>query len=337
MSERLRWGVLGTARIAEEVFNGAVQGSRTGELHAVASRDGEKARAWAERFGFRQVYGTYEDLLADEGVEAVYIPLPNSLHARWAIAAARAGKHILCEKPAGVNAAEAEQMVAAAREAGVLFVENFAFRFHPQSLKLRQLLDGGAIGQVREVEVSFRFRMEDPSGNVRMVPGLGGGAAYDLGCYMVAFSRFVFDREPVSVLAFADPHPRYQVDTAFAGVLDFGEGRVATFATSFDVPGGQQARILGTEGEIFLPAPTHPRRAQDVILVKRRRPGSSQPEEETIATPVIEPFTAVIDNLGECIREGGTPLLPAEDAIAQARVLDAALASAREGRRVWLA
>lgn len=336
MAGRIRWGVLGCADIAEKVFNGAVQASQTGELYAVASRNLEKARTWQERFGFQKVYGSYAELLEDGQVDAVYIPLPNALHKEWTVAAARAGKHVLCEKPAGLTAAEVDEMVAAAREAGVYLVENFAFRFHPQSLRLRELLDGGAIGQVLGVEASFTFRMDQRSQNVRLVPELGGGAAYDLGCYPIAFSRFVFNGEPVSVLAYGDLHPQFQVDMTSAALLDFGEGRTATVYTSFQVPGGQRARILGTDGEIVLPAPYHPRRPDDVILLRRHRPGSSEPEEERISSGVIEPFTAVVDNLGASIRGQAAPLLAAEEAIAQARVVDAVLQSAREGRRIRL-
>src|SRR5690554_6492248 len=332
----VRWGVLGCAAIAEKVFNGAVQASQTGELHAVASRDLERARQWQERFGFRKAYGSYEALLQDPEVEAVYIPLPNALHREWTLAAVQAGKHVLCEKPAGLTAAEVEAMVAGARQAGVLFAENFAFRFQPQSVRLRELLDQGAIGQVLGLEASFTFRMEERSGDIRLAPALGGGAAYDLGCYPIAFARFVFGREPRSVLAFGDLHPQFQVEMTSAGVLDFGEGRTAAFFTSFEVPGGQRARILGTEGEILLPAPYHPRREDHVIILRRYRPGRSEPEEERIATPVVEPFTAAVDNLGRAIRGQEAPLLPAEDAIAQARVLDAVLQSARDGARVWL-
>lgn len=336
MAGRIRWGVLGCAGIAERVFNNAVQASRTGELYAVASRNLEKARAWQERFGFQKIYGSYAALLQDGLVDAVYIPLPNALHKEWTLAALRAGKHVLCEKPAGLTAAEVEEMVAAAREAGVHLVENFAFRFHPQSLRLRELLDGGAIGQVLGVEASFTFRMEDRTQNVRLVPELGGGAAYDLGCYPIAFSRFVFNREPVSVLAHAELHPQFRVDMTAAGLLDFGDGRTAVFFTSFEVPGEQRARILGTGGEILLPAPYHPRRPEDVIILRRYRPGSSELEEERISAAVLEPFTAVVDNLGAAIRGEAEPLLSAEDAIAQARVLDAVFQSAREGRRIRL-
>ncbi|HEY8530870.1 MAG TPA: Gfo/Idh/MocA family oxidoreductase, partial [Limnochorda sp.] len=183
---------------------------------------------------------------------------------------------------------------------------------------------------------AFTFRMEERTHNVRLVPELGGGAAYDLGCYPIAFSRFVFNREPVAVLAQAELDPQFRVDMTAAGLLDFGGGRTAVFYTSFEVPGEQRARILGTRGEILLAAPYHPRRPEHVILLRRYRPESPEPEEERISAGVLEPFTAAVDNLGAAIRGEAELLLPPEDAIAQARVLDAVFQSAREGRRVRL-
>jgi xylose dehydrogenase (NAD/NADP) len=338
------WGVIGCGRIAREVFNNAVCNSKTGKLHAVASRNMEKAQEIRRQFGFQKAYEGYSALLNDKEVDAVYIALPNKYHAEWAIAAANAGKHILCEKPATMNSAECEKVVAAAEEAGVFFIENFAFLFHPQSFKLRHLLDKEVIGEVISVDVSLRFKVRNllriSKDNIRLQPNMGGGAAMDLACYMIAFSRFVFNREPISVLAYGDLNSQLKIDMTSNGILDFGNGRTATFSTSFETPGGQRGHIFGTNGEIFITSPIHPRKSEDTIVVKRVVPGAKgirdDYEEEVIHTQVVEPFISIIDYLGDSILNGNTHLLSSKDAICNMKVLDACIKSAREGSRIWL-
>lgn len=341
----INWGVIGCGRIAREVFNNAVCNSKTGELYAVASRSIEKAQEIKSKFGFKKTYGSYSALLNDKEVDAVYIALPNKYHAEWAIAAAKAGKHILCEKPATMNAAECEKVVAAAEEAGVFFIENFAFRFHPQSFKLRQLLDKGVIGEVISVEESMRFKVKNllriSKENIRLKPNMGGGAAMDLTSYMIAFSRFVFNREPTSVLAYENLNSQLKVDMASNGILDFGNGCTATFSTSFETPGGQRGHIFGTNGEIFISSPLHPRKSEDTLVVKKIVPGAKgirdEYEEEVVHSQVIEPFISIIDYLGEGIlNNGDSDLLSAKDALCNMKVLDACIKSAREGSRIWL-
>lgn len=340
----INWGVIGCGRIAREVFNDAVLGSKTGELYAIASRSIEKAQEIKNQFGFQKAYGSYNALLNDKKVDVVYIALPNNYHAEWAIAAANAGKHILCEKPATMNAAECEKVVAAAEKAGVFFLENYSFRFHPQSFKLRQLLDKGVIGEVISVDESMHFKVRNllriSKENIRLKLNMGGGVAMDAACYMIAFSRFVFNREPVSVLAYGDLNPQLKIDMTSNGILDFENGRTATFTTSYETPGGQSAHIFGANGEIFLSAPLHPRKYEDTIIVKKIVPAAKgwrdEYEEEIIHSQLVEPFISIIDYLGESILNGNTYLLYSKDAVCNMKVLDACIKSAREGCRIWL-
>src|SRR3954447_13087611 len=184
----VRWGVLSTANIGRRAVLPAIQRSRNGELVAVASRDADKARAFAADLGIPRAYASYEQLLADPEIEAVYIPLPNSMHREWTIKAAQAGKHILCEKPLGLNAAECAEMDAAARQNGVLLMEAFMYRFHPQTERVIQLIRQGAIGHPRLIHAAFTFRLSNPA-NIRLQSDLGGGSLMDVGCYCVNVSR----------------------------------------------------------------------------------------------------------------------------------------------------
>lgn len=338
-TRRIRWGVLGCARIARILFNAAAQESRTGTLQAIASRDRAQADSWVEEYGYRTAYGSYGALLEDGDVDAVYIPLPNHMHAEWAIACAEAGKHVFCEKPVAMNAAEAERMMRAAEQAGVVFVENFSFRFHPRTARVREIIDSGSLGEVRSLVVSFHNKMRRGD-NIRYLPEMGGGVAMDLGAYAIAYSRFVYGCEPVSVIASAAMDPVYGVDMSFNGVLDFGGGRMATFATSFETRGWQHARILGSEAELTLRTPMHPRTDLDTTIIKHEKVAASGAtridEEEMIETPIVEPFTAVVDNIGDHLIAGVPLMLSPADAIANMRAIDACRQSAREGRAINL-
>ena len=191
----LRWGLLGTARINRMVIP-PLRASAGNRLVAVASRDLARARGYAQEWGIERAHGAYEALLADPGIDAVYIPLPNHLHAEWTIPAARAGKHVLCEKPLALTVAEVDAMGAAAREGGVVLAEAFMYRHHPQTLKVKELVDAGAIGPVRFVRGTFSFPLTRP-GDVRLQPEWGGGCLWDVGCYPLSFTRFVLGREPL--------------------------------------------------------------------------------------------------------------------------------------------
>ena len=337
---RIRWGIMGCAKIAEMLFNQAVKDSSTGELYAIASRDEHRAQEWKNRFGFRKAYGSYRALLEDEDVNTVYIALPNHLHSEWAIEAARSGKNILCEKPAAMNVQETVAIVDAAVRNKVLFTENFAFRFHPRTTQIRKLIDEGVIGQVKSLLVSLHNVTPRSRAEIRYQREAGGGAAMDLGSYTVAFSRFIFGKEPMFVVAHQSIDAEFGVDISFNGILDFGDGGTATFATGFQNPGWQAARILGSDGEIFVRTPFHPRVPNDVTVLKRERMQAAGTvridEEESIKAPIIEPFLCVAENIGRVLRGEADLLLPGKESIANMRALEACVTSAIEGRRISL-
>ena len=255
MSERLRWGVLGgTSWIARDAIMPGIRKSRNGQLVAMASRDPAEAR---RRYGDEPGVMTmdYDQLLADPSVDAIYIPLPNSMHAEWAIRAAEAGKPVLCEKPLGLDAAEVARMFAAFERAGVLLMESFMYRFHPQHARVRAIIDSGVIGDVLEVRSHLSNNMMSPPDpkNVRMIPQLGGGVLLDMGCYVVSSSRMVMQAEPLSVRGWQKMDDRFGVDVAGGAVLEFPGGRMAVVSCSFETTGLGHYSIIGRHGMIEVP------------------------------------------------------------------------------------
>jgi len=338
MSKKVRWGVLGTARIARILFNGAVQQSKTGTLYGIASRDQEKAEQWKTDFAFEKTYVSYDDLIADPNIDAVYIPLPNNLHKEWCIKAANAGKHIFCEKPIAMNAEEVIEIKKAVEQNNVLFAENYSFRYHPQSFELKKIIESGKIGEVKNVVCSFHNHMKKRDTNIRLFPEMGGGVLMDLGSYMVSLSRYVFGAEPVSVIGHGVIDEKFGVDMTFNGIMDFSNGKTATFATSFDNPGWQYLRVLGTEGELVLTTPLHPRGEYDGIHIRKEMVGNSGAtrtfSDEHITLPFLEPFSAVVDAFGDAVNGKGS--LDISDSLNNMRVLDALKKSSDTGSRVIL-
>lgn len=254
MSRRLRFGVLSTANIGRNQVNPAIQASRNAELVAVASRDAERARRFAEQGGIARHHGSYEALLDDSEIDAVYIPLPNSMHREWAIRAAEKGKHILCEKPLATTAADCREMQAAANANRVVLMEAFMYRFHPRTEKLLQLAADGTIGEIRVIRSAFTFKLLRAD-NIRFFPELGGGALFDLGCYCVDASRRIARSEPVEAQAFAEWNER-GVDTQLTGALRFANGVVAHFDCSFKMERREFVEAGGVDGAIASPSET---------------------------------------------------------------------------------
>ena len=320
----MRWGVISTARINELVLAGAASTDRL-DVVAVASRDQERAAAYAHVHGIDRAYGSYEALLADPDVEAVYISLPNSLHVEWSIRALEAGKHVLCEKPLTRHAAEAERAFDAAERSGCLLMEAFMWRHNPQTARLLELIAEGAIGEVRIVRAGFGFSLDDLQ-NVRMRGELEGGALMDVGCYCVSAARLLCG-EPVrahaeQVLGGED------VDVVFAGVLGFDAGVVAHLDCALVLSPRDELVVLGERGSIRLADPWHCRRP----VIELERGGSS----ETIAVPTANSYALELENLSAAIRGEGAPLLGREDAVGQARAIEALYASAQGQRSVAL-
>jgi predicted dehydrogenase len=247
---KLRWGILGCARISRRGLIPGIRGSKTGELTAIASRDVDRAKSWAEEFAIPKAYGIYEEVLADPAIDAVYIPLPNELHRPWVEAAASAGKHVLCEKPLALDAAEARATAAFCRSKGVLLMEAFMWRHQPRTLELRKRIAEGLIGELRLVRSSFSFPID--AGDWRLDPARGAGALWDVGCYGVSTARLFAGGEPSKVRAaarFLAP----KVDMTLAAVLEFPNGVIGTVDCSFEQPLRCSNELVGSKGVIEVP------------------------------------------------------------------------------------
>jgi predicted dehydrogenase len=318
------WGFLSTARINRLVLAGARQSDRVAVV-AVASRDQARADEYARANGIERAFGSYEALLADPAVEAVYISLPNSLHVEWSIRALEAGKHVLCEKPLSRRPAEVERAFAAADRAGRYLSEAFMYRHNPQTRRLEELVAEGAVGRLRLVRAAFSFPLRDER-NVRLDPALDGGALMDVGCYCVSGAR-VLAGEPERVFG-EQVTGASGVDTLFAGTLRFPGHVVGQLDCAFTLPGRDELEAIGDEGSIFVDDPWHCRRP---VLLVRREGG-----EEAVRIEPVDSYRLELENLSDAIRGRAQPLLGREDALGQARAIDALYRSAEEGRPVYL-
>lgn len=321
MADRLRWGILSTARIGVRRVIPALQRSRTGIAVAIASRDLTRARDVAAQFQIPRAHGSYEALLADPEIDAIYNPLPNTLHPEWTIRAAQAGKHVLCEKPLAIDAAQAQTMVDACRKAGVLLQEAFMYRFHPQIAELRRRVTAGTVGVPWLVRSAFTFAVGRDD-DIRLNPTLGGGGLLDVGCYCVNVSRLLLG-EPKAVAASAVFER--DVDVRLSGMLTFAAG-TALFDCGLRLPSRQFCEVVGTDGAITLSRPFQPEEDPAMLLVRRGG------QEERIEIPGTNQYTLMLDQMGTCILEGQRPQFPAEDAVANMRLLDAARVSAKSGQ-----
>ena len=325
MSDRkLRWGVISTANIGRRAVNPAIQASKNGELVAVASRHADAARSFADEMNIPETHGSYADLLADEAVDAVYIPLPNSLHRDWAIRAAEAGKHVLCEKPLGLTERECREMGAAADANGVTFMEAFMYRFHPRTEKVLQLIRDGVIGDLKMIHSAFTFRLSHP-GNIRLNPDLGGGALMDVGCYCINVSRTMAGREPVEVQAFAVQSPS-GVDEMMTGTLRFEDGLLASFECGLNTRRRESYEIGGTDAclkvaDAFLPG------KGDVVIEEYRE--GDEPVVHRIAG--VDEYRCMVEHFADCALNGIKPRYGAAEAALNMRVIEALYASVRAG------
>lgn len=332
-NQKVRWGIVSTAGIAQSAFIPALRQTQRGELVAVASRDRDRADAFARKHDIPVVFDDYNSLLASDEIDAIYNPLPNRLHAEWTIAAAENGKHVFCEKPLAVTPAEAQTMVDACDKAGVVFFEAFVFLYHPQTLRLREILDSGRIGKLIQVEAHLDaniFVRPNIEHNIRLSKELVGGALMDMGCYPITFARFAFDQEPVAVLADTYIHPKYEVDTRDALILSFPDDGQAALLASFHSTGGQSAILFGEDGFVEIANPYHPP-AQSRFVVH----SGSQTETHDFNTGVL-PFAPAIEHFHDVILDGVEPIITAENAAGTLAVINAAWESGRTGARVVL-
>jgi predicted dehydrogenase len=326
----VRFGVIGTAKIAVQKVIPAMQRSEHCRIVAIASRNPTRAQAAAEALGIPRAYGSYAELLQDPEIEAVYNPLPNHLHVPLSIEAAAAGKHVLCEKPIALSAEEAASLVAARDHAGVLIQEAFMVRCHPQWLRARALVREGRIGALRVVQGSFSYMNVDPA-NVRNQAGIGGGGLYDIGCYPIATSRFLFEAEPTRAASQIEYDPNFETDRLASVLLQFPTGQALFYCSTQLVP-YQRMQILGTEGriEIEIPFNAPPDRPCRMFVDDGSGLGDASARLETF--DVVNQYTLQGDLFARAIREG-TPLpFPLEDAVSNMRVLDAVFRAGRSGR-----
>lgn len=316
---KLRWGILGTASIARTVVP-AIARSASSEVVAVASRTLDRAEDWAHEMGIPRAYGSYQEMLEAGGIDAVYVPLPNALHAPWTMRALEAGYPVLCEKPFALNAGEAKEVMAVSRRTGRLVAEAFMYRFHPLFDKVRELLDAGTIGALVSISSRFSFFNDDPDSIVASAH-LGGGALMDVGCYCVNFSRLIAGTEPIRVNALQVGE---EVDETLMGLLEFPGGILAQFETSIVSAERHGATICGTDGTIELPSPWVPGVQETQILV--RRWGEA---DEVIAISAADTYGMEIEDFARAVVTGELPRWPVEDAVANMAAIDAIFESAR--------
>ena len=318
----LRWGILSTARIARHKVIPGIQRAGSCRVVAIASRDPERAREVAREAAIPTAHDSYEALLTDGDVEAVYIPLPNHLHAEWAIAAARAGKHVLCEKPLALTAADAERMIAVADAEGILLMEAFMYRLHPSWVAVRDLVASGRIGRLVAVQSWFSYYNDDPA-NIRNIRAYGGGALFDIGCYNVNLSRMLFDGEPARVEASILRDPASGVDVLTSGILEFDGGGVATFTCATRAEDDQRVHIYGTDGRISIDIPFNipPDRPTRVSVVRGGEPPVS-PATEVLTFETADPYTVEAERLAAAALAGLPAPVPPADAVANLRVIE---------------
>ncbi len=328
--DKVRWGVLGVAHIAVSKVIPAMQKGEWTEVVAIASRDRKKAEGAARSLNIPKAYGSYEDLLADPAVEAVYIPLPNHLHVPWTAKSAEAGKHVLCEKPMGLRAEEAQQLLSVRDRTGVKMGEAFMVRTHPQWLRARAWVRSGRIGELRSIGGFFSYFNRDAS-NVRNVPEYGGGALLDIGCYPVNISRFMFGEEPSRVLGLVERDPEWNVDRLTSAMLQFPSGH-SVFTCGTQLVPYQRMQFLGTRGriEIAIPFNAPPDRPCSIFLDDGRDVLGSGVAEEKV--DVCNQYTIQGDAFSKAIRGHGEVPVDLENAIANMSVIDAIFRSAESGR-----
>ena len=329
MARKIRWGILSTARIGVEKVIPAMQRGELTEVAAIASRSLDKAQAAADRLGIAQAYGSYEKLLADPGVDAIYNPLPNDGHVPWSIRALEAGKHVLCEKPIAVTAAEGRELVAAgARFPRLKLMEAFMYRHHPQWKLARELVTSGRIGTLRTIQTFFSFLNDDPS-NIRHDPAKGGGALMDIGCYAISLSRWLMDAEPMRVSGLVEVHPDWGVDRTASAILDFGDRGSATFTCSMAVTPFQVVQIIGTEGRIELSEV--PFNAPKNVPCAVRLQPSNGPVER-IEVPTCDQYAIQGDLFARAILDDTPVPTPIADAVRNMEVIEAIRRSGQTGQ-----
>lgn len=316
MTDTLNWGIIGTGMIGG-VFAKGLGKATCGKAYAVGSRSAEKAQAFADKHAIPHAYGNYEDLFQDPAVDAVYVATPHPCHRDVVLSAAKARKHILCEKPMGITAAECEEMIAAAEAAGIVLLEAFMYRVHPQTQLIRETVADGKIGTVRLIRSAFCYGLGDAY-NVRLDRSLRGGGLYDVGCYCINFSRMIAGEEPDGVEAVWTLGETTGVDETLAVLMHFPSGAVAHFDTSVRSTGSGFAEIIGSEGSLHIPSPWRPHPEQATIELRAK----GKPAETLTVRDGGETFPIEADHMARVVAGEVEPLIPATNAVGNAAVLD---------------
>ena len=325
--DTLRWGILSTANIARKKVVPGMRKAQRCSIVAIASRDAKRADEAASELRIPRAHPSYEGLLADPEVDAVYIPLPNHLHAEWSIAASRAGKHVLCEKPLALNADDAQRMIDVAREEGVMLMEAFMYRLHPSWQAVTEIVASGEIGRLVSVQSWFSY-FNDEVDNIRNIREVGGGALFDIGCYSVNLSRLLFGGEPRHVAAALVRDPVMEVDVLTSAILTF-EGGIASFTCSTRAEDDQRVHIYGTRGRISIGIPFNipPDRRTEVFVSAGGDPPVS-PDTRVLTFEVADPYTVEAERFAAAVLDGQPAPVPPEDAVANLRVLERIFAAA---------
>ena len=326
MPRALRWGLLGTARINRSLIP-ALRASSRNELAAVASRDAARAAAYAGEWGIPRSFGRYEDLLADPGIDVVYNPLPNGLHAEWTIRAARAGKHVLCEKPLAVTVGEVDAMAEAARAAGVVVAEGLMYRHQTLTREVKAMVERGTLGELRLVRGSFTFPFTREA-DVRLDPALGGGCLWDLGVYPISYARLMIGSEPLEAFGWQTLGPT-GVDVAFAAQLRFPADVVVQCDTGFRAAFRRDVEIVGSEATLFVPNPFKPGPSEPVHLVR-----GDDRQTINVAGTESHLYLGEVEDMADAVLAGRKPAVSLADSRGTVAAIVALLASARESRPV---
>ncbi|MCI0526910.1 MAG: Gfo/Idh/MocA family oxidoreductase [Nitrospira sp.] len=329
--DKIHWGVLGCANIAIARVIPAIQESLNAQVLALGSRDLEKARKTAQTLNIPRAYGSYEEVLADPDIQAVYIPLPNNLHAEWTLQAAARGKHVLCEKPVAMTPEECERMIEACQTHRVLFMEGFMYRLHPQNQHVKDLVTSGVIGTVKLVRAAFSFPITPQHPAIRLSKELGGGALMDIGCYGINVCRWIFEAEPTAVFARAEIDPDRQVDTSLVAVLEFPEGRKGLLDCSFTMARRHTYEVVGTEGKIEVPAAFVPTGETSIYITNQE--GTRQEER----FEAVNQYRLEFDHFSDCILKNKPLSFSPGDALGNMKVIAALRQSQQEERPIFLA
>ncbi len=326
--DKVRWGILSTAKIGREKVIPAMQGGRYCSMDAIASRDLKQATATAALLGIAKAYGSYEALLNDKDIDAIYIPLPNHLHVPWAIKALEANKHVLCEKPIGLTSAEAKQLqLVASQKPNLKVMEAFMYRFHPQWQHAKKLVQSGSIGKLKTIQSFFSYYNDDAS-NIRNQEGMGGGGLMDIGCYGISLSRFIFDEEPFSVAGSLEFDPVLKTDRMASGILNFTNG-TASFTCSTQLVSYQRVNIFGTAGRIEIEIPFNAPPLASTKIWLHTNKGT-----EEIVFDAVDQYTIQGDLFSKAIIDNTPVPTDLQDAISNMIVIEAIFKSSAEGRTI---